>query len=288
MSIEAVLQTLSGIPPLTGIPRDQIRVSSLGGLTNTNVKLDTPAGVFVLQMPSIDPIGTRDHARTIEATRMAASLGIGAGVAYADTATGMIVTRWIDASPMSAERFHSEPDKLREAAHLLRCLHRSDSRFGRRFDPFDAIRRYAASVTTSPCSPRLDAAVKSAETVQAEPAPIHGDPVPENFLGSPDGLRLVDWEYAGIGDPAWDLAYLSLEADFAPSDEERLLAAYGDPLLTMERLHVSKMVAATLAGRWGTLRAQRHLPPDLSAWTRTRLRQAEAMSASLYPTAGSG
>lgn len=36
----------------------------------------------------------------------------------------------------------------------------------------------------------------------------HFDPVPANWLYTAEGLKLLDWEYAGLGHPFWDLAAL--------------------------------------------------------------------------------
>jgi thiamine kinase-like enzyme len=36
----------------------------------------------------------------------------------------------------------------------------------------------------------------------------HFDPVPANWLYTPEGLKLLDWEYAGLGHPFWDLSAL--------------------------------------------------------------------------------
>jgi hypothetical protein len=35
---------------------------------------------------------------------------------------------------------------------------------------------------------------------------VHGDPVPANIVVTPDGLRLIDWQCPGLGDPVDDLA----------------------------------------------------------------------------------
>jgi thiamine kinase-like enzyme len=37
---------------------------------------------------------------------------------------------------------------------------------------------------------------------------------------------LVDWEYAGMGDPRFDLGNLSINNDFDAATDERLLTAY--------------------------------------------------------------
>ena len=39
-------------------------------------------------------------------------------------------------------------------------------------------------------------------------------------------MYLVDWEYAGMNDPMWDLGDLSVEAGFGPEQDEALLRAY--------------------------------------------------------------
>ena len=39
-------------------------------------------------------------------------------------------------------------------------------------------------------------------------------------------LMLVDWEYAGMGDPRFDLGNLAVNNDFDDADDERLLTAY--------------------------------------------------------------
>ena len=39
-------------------------------------------------------------------------------------------------------------------------------------------------------------------------------------------LMIVDWEYAGMGHPCFDLGNLSVNNDFDEADDERLLSAY--------------------------------------------------------------
>lgn len=290
MTVDEIIAALQGVPALFRVSADRIRVSPLGGLSNTNLKVETPAGTFVLQKPSPDPNGLRDRAGTIEAARMADWIGIGAELVHANPRTGVIITRWIEgAETLSAGHFQTEPALLRDAAALFRRLHHAKETLGRIFDPFDALRRHAAALGKTPLSPRLAASLSIAESAAAG-APrslIHGDPVPENFLRAPGGLVLIDWEYAGMGDPAWDLAYLSLEAELTASGEAALLAAYGDPTLNTARLGVAKMVAASLAVLWGALRRKHGASPDLAEWMRTRLRQAEDLGTALYPDAGS-
>ena len=55
--------------------------------------------------------------------------------------------------------------------------------------------------------------------------PCHNDLLNANFLD--DGaIRIVDWEYAGMGDRFFDLANFSVNHEFEVEDDRRLVAAY--------------------------------------------------------------
>jgi thiamine kinase-like enzyme len=48
-----------------------------------------------------------------------------------------------------------------------------------------------------------------------------------NFIDGGDRLWLVDWEYAGMGDPFFDLGNFAVNNDLAEEGENALLVAYG-------------------------------------------------------------
>jgi thiamine kinase-like enzyme len=56
--------------------------------------------------------------------------------------------------------------------------------------------------------------------------PCHDDLLPGNLLWDGARVRIVDWEYAGMGDRFFDLANLAVNNDFGPAAEERLLQSY--------------------------------------------------------------
>jgi hypothetical protein len=98
--------------------------------------------------------------------------------------------------------------------------------------------------------PRLVAGVRRARGAWRSIALIHGDLKEDNVLLSADGhVRIVDWEMARLGDPAWDLAGLACRSLLEAVPEERswgprelraarsLLAAYaGGSTLALEPL----------------------------------------------------
>jgi thiamine kinase-like enzyme len=56
--------------------------------------------------------------------------------------------------------------------------------------------------------------------------PCHNDLLNGNFIHDGSRVRIVDWEYAGMGDRFFDLANFSINHEFQPEHDEILLAAY--------------------------------------------------------------
>jgi thiamine kinase-like enzyme len=287
---DEVLAVLRGVPALAGVDPARVAISQLGGLSHRNLKIETPAGHFVLQIPMADPHGP-DRRQALEATPRASRLGIGAELVHAEPQTGLLVTRWVgDAETLTHDRFRADARIPDEVASLLRRWHRSGERLRPAIDHYDALDRLRDGLNDPIGSARLyDAAGRARAELraQASPAPIHGDPDLENFLVSPAGLVLIDWEYAGMGDPGWDLGYLAHATEMTPSEEIALLASYAVPEMTLRRLRLNRMVAAALSALWLKARMQRGNSPDLSSAIENRLRQAEQLSITLYPDAGS-
>ncbi|MEW6582527.1 MAG: phosphotransferase, partial [Actinomycetota bacterium] len=78
---------------------------------------------------------------------------------------------------------------------------------------------------------------------------VHGDLVEGNVVWTPQGPRLVDWEFARAGDPAEDLAYLA-ELNALPDAVLReVLRGYGMPGIR-SRLDAWRPVVALEAAGW--------------------------------------
>jgi thiamine kinase-like enzyme len=65
--------------------------------------------------------------------------------------------------------------------------------------------------------------------------PCHNDLLAANFIRDGERLWIVDWEYAGMGDPAFDLANFSVNHELDADGDCELLDAYGgaDPAIHM-------------------------------------------------------
>ena len=271
------------IPALRGLRLEQI-ATPLGGLSNSNYRLDLPEGSLVLRVPRSNPGPFRiDRQEEVNAARFAGIVGIGPPVLYANP-QGMMLTRFIkEAEPMSIEAYRSDPSSVQRAAHVVARLHRSDLRFKRRFDPFRIVDDYKAECQRRshdlPVLPsRLEAAVNEARAqVTASPVPLvpsHCDLVPENCLDTGSRMFLIDWEYARMNDPAWDLAYLCVEGAFDTTREHLLLASYDDAAVTYGRLQVFKLLTCTLNALWGELQKGPKGNQIRDSWRHERLARA--------------
>ena len=87
--------------------------------------------------------------------------------------------------------------------------------------------------------------------------PCHNDPLCENWIYGDNQLYLIDWEYAGMNDGMWDLADVSIEADYNDEHDEILLKEYlgKEPsLIERQRFIANKLYLDYLWTLWGKTR----------------------------------
>ena len=83
----------------------------------------------------------------------------------------------------------------------------------------------------------------------------HNDLLPANLIDEDDRLWLVDWEYAGMGHPLFDLASVSANAGFTEDEDVDLLAAYRGAVepRDLEELRVFKAASALREALWAII-----------------------------------
>jgi thiamine kinase-like enzyme len=82
----------------------------------------------------------------------------------------------------------------------------------------------------------------------------HNDPNPDNFIKNKNGkIFLIDWEYAGNGDPMWDLAYFSTYHNLTDNQESILMLHYWKNNIdasTLARYHLWKPITQLIFSLW--------------------------------------
>jgi thiamine kinase-like enzyme len=86
--------------------------------------------------------------------------------------------------------------------------------------------------------------------------PCHNDLLNANFLDDGD-IRIVDWEYAGMGDRFFDLANFSVNHDFDLDTDRRLLSAYfgSDKANDLAALRLMRFMSDFREAMWGVLQS---------------------------------
>ena len=214
-------------------PGEEARVEVLGGgITNHNFKVEVAGGAYVLRIAGADTalLGI-DRAVEHDAALAAAAVGVGPEVVAFVEPEGCLVTRFIEGSIVPHERMR-EPEWIRRAAHALRAVHRGPS-LPARFISFRVVEDYRTTAFTHgaevPASyawaRQMARRVERARGAFAE-RPCHNDLLNANFIDDGGRLRIVDWEYAGMGDVFFDLANFAVNHEFDRDARQGLLEAY--------------------------------------------------------------
>jgi thiamine kinase-like enzyme len=234
-------------------PGSEAAVEPLGGgITNHNFKVTVGGAAFVLRIGGKDTalLGI-DRSNEHEATRAAASIGVGPEVvAFVD---GCLVTRFIDGRPVPADELDAAL-----AGATIRLVHDGPAIPGR-FDSFRVVETYRRTAETRgvPIPPAYEAASQRAAAIEPTRSgtplvPCHNDLLNANFLDDGSRLRIVDWEYAGMGDPMFDLANFAANHELDEAGERALLAAYGGGA-TLSALREMRFMSDFREAMWGVV-----------------------------------
>ena len=137
---------------------------------------------------------------------------------------GYLVTRFVEGEVGRVD--------VEQVGRALARLHAGPG-FPARFDSFRVVEVYRATalergVAVPAAYERAKEVADAIERRRAAvaPRPCHNDLLNANFI---DGDRswIVDWEYAGMGDPFFDLGNFAVNHELDEEGERRLLRAYG-------------------------------------------------------------
>jgi thiamine kinase-like enzyme len=292
--IQQVHRVLGAIPGFEDLAEGAYTSVRLGGLTNRVFRIDTGGERFALRIPGKGTEEYIDRKVEIHNARVAARAGVSAEVVYADTDSGVMLTRYIDGIvTMTAEEFARREGAAARAGRALRQMHDFPETFEFRFELFSMIDDYLAILDQRKAELPEGYAdvVESAQPVrmalERNPvalAPCHCDPLCENFLDSGERMWIVDWEYSGMNDPLWDLGDLSVEAAFTPRQDQELMQAYcggAASAAQVGRMVIYKAMCDLLWTLWGLIQHSDANPAeDFWAYSTGRFERCKALMTS--------
>jgi thiamine kinase-like enzyme len=225
-------------PVLESVPelRDAEHVEPLpGGLTNTNYKVTTSHGSYVIRISHKDSgLLAIDRANEVHNTKAAAEAGVGAPFVASLPEHDALVIGFLEGRSLSPEDLRSRDELIPLVADACRRLH-SAQPFLQDFDMFQIQRRYLGVVQERDFqlpSRYLDfepqvREIEEAMRARAEPTvPCNNDLLAENFIDLGRELKLIDYEYSGNNDACFELGNIWSESNLSLAQLDELVGCY--------------------------------------------------------------
>jgi thiamine kinase-like enzyme len=260
-----------------------------GGITNANFKVNLGAEQVVVRVPgnNTEVLGI-DRASEVAANRAAAAVGIAPEVVAVDEETGCIVTRFLEGRPIPMAELATEPTLGAVIAALVR-VHGAGS-VETEFNHFEVIRTYHDEAQRRGVPEPFDYDQVSAVLARIEavrpfrPSVLgHNDLLNANMLH--DGsIRILDWEYAGMADPFFDLANFSVNNELGSEHDDSVIRHYFGTVdeSKLATLALMKLVSEVREAMWAVVQiAISELEVDFVAYANERYERFEVLLAAM-------
>lgn len=254
--------------PFLAEARNLVSTPLTGGITNLNYKIDADGKSYVMRITGADTdkLGIR---RDVEycANLAAGRLGIAPEVLYYIEPEGYLVTRFIKARRMPPEMI-TRPENIVRVVRKLRLFHRRGPALQAEFNVFRRVEMLTAVSKQKNCRFPFDfdwimQQMRGVEQALLKdpylPTPCHDDLLNLNWLdedvpGEIGEVRLLDWEYAGMGDIFFDLANFSHHHRLEDEQQRLLLQEYFDEVAprNFARLKLMAPMSEIHEAMWGT------------------------------------
>ena len=189
-----------------------------GGITNKNYKITDNGKSYVLRMGGNETkyLGI-DRKIEYECSLLASQIGIAPEPTAFLEPEGYIVARFISGKGIPAEEIGTE-ENIKRVLESMKAYHALDF-FPGSFSPFRVAEEYREIARSFNVklpekmdwylekSSEIEKAMYRREPIQLRPC--HNDLLNGNFIDDGNRIRILDWEYAGMGDIFFDLANFS-------------------------------------------------------------------------------
>jgi len=203
------------------------------GMISATYRVARDGVAYTLKVAADERLVGLDPAWELGVLERAGRIGVAPRVVYADPGRAVLITRWVPGRSWSPREVKAAAN-LGNMAELLRKVHAlSVPAPPRMIAPLQWIEIYAKALSRRDL--KSDPALRTAALARAELLPnpphpgrvvCHSDLHTENLLQENESLILLDWEYAHVADPLWDLAGWSANNDFEADVQWSLLTHY--------------------------------------------------------------
>jgi thiamine kinase-like enzyme len=240
---------LQRIPQLSNCPSLEVEELT-GGITNKNYKICADNDCYVLRLGGEETryLGI-DRKTEHECSYLAAKTGIAPLPAAFIEPEGYILSEFIPGKAIPAEEIGKE-ENIKRVVGAMKVYH-SLEYFPGSFSPFRVAEEYARTARNFAVklpdmidwyldtSREIEKAMYAHEPLALRPC--HNDLLNGNFIDDGTRIRILDWEYAGMGDIFFDLGNFAIQHEFNDEQDEMLLRAYFTTPTDSQRAHQKLM-----------------------------------------------
>ncbi|WP_323846268.1 choline kinase family protein [Microbulbifer magnicolonia] len=229
-----------------------------GGLTNRSFLLEAGDDLLVLRInsaisASLDLNRTAEHQALLRAN----NAGICAPLIYCDPQQQYLVTRYLPGGPWDM----GSAGALRRLARLVRSIHALPD-IDAKLDINAKAANYWQSIDDrADFTPALRALaqevqwhITAAGALSRGARLCHNDLLITNLIAASGGnLYAIDWEYAAMGDPFYDLAVIVEEHGLDTAQQQLLLSEYlNEPVAAIDRQRLDhwRVIYGYLCALW--------------------------------------
>ena len=276
ISLETIGRIYKMISEIKSFENSRINVIEIlhGGITNNNYKVTIDDETYAVRLAGVGTIEYINRPAEKHNAQVMADMGISALIINYDETTGNQVCKYIeDSKTLHGEDFQDE-NYLSMAARVFRNYHDGKIEFISDFKPLKEIDSYVHLLAEKKYEFYEGAELMEEKVAEIRElfknnppptVPCHNDPLPVNWLDDKNNFYLIDWEYAGMNDPMFDIAALSIEAELSSEREHFLLQQYfgGEPTeKQLGSLIINKFLCDVLWAYWSILQIAMGKPKE--------------------------
>ncbi len=218
---------------------DSVTISPLGGgASNENFVVTAGGSSWVLRIASPHALSDRfklDRWSGFAGHQHAVDAGVAPVVRAIILPAGHTLVDFIDGETLTSETVR-DGSNLEDATRGLRTVHLGSTWGCTVFNGDVEVKRFMAIIRDEKLTPpddihelvSLSSQINDVfQSIGVPQVLCHNDVQIANLMRSPGGkLWIIDWEYAGVGNPYFDLAMLVNNADLSDGETGRVLTAY--------------------------------------------------------------
>ncbi len=225
------------------------------GLTNTIYTAIIDHQKVAIRVPNSDihHMLKNDERKILD---LIAETGLDVEEVYYDEKTGIRITKWVD----GAETFKDshDPQKDIKAIGMIKKLHACAFETDKVFDPFLMYQSFRKEIAQERFDyDKHEYLFDQYRQLNHRKILCHNDLVSGNFLFSDDKTYLIDYEYAGMNDPYFDvMSFISENEIYDQKRRELILKTYFGHKPNAEEsrgLHITELMMDLLWAAWANM-----------------------------------